>query len=94
MVNVRKRGKGYQYFFEIASVDGKRKQKTKSGFKTRAEAEKEGVIAYNEYMNTGHVFTPKNMSYSDYLDYWMKEHCEINLKYWINGKRFINTRRS
>ncbi len=21
------------------------------------------------------------MSYSDYLDYWMKEHCEINLKY-------------
>lgn len=81
MVNVRKRGKGYQYFFEIASVDGKRKQKTKSGFKTRAEAEKEGVIAYNEYMNTGHAFTPKNISYSDYLDYWMKEHCEINLKY-------------
>lgn len=21
------------------------------------------------------------MSYSDYLDYWMKEHCEVNLKY-------------
>lgn len=21
------------------------------------------------------------MSYTDYLDYWMKEHCEINLKY-------------
>ena len=21
------------------------------------------------------------MSYSDYFDYWMKEHCEINLKY-------------
>ena len=21
------------------------------------------------------------MSCSDYLDYWMKEHCEINLKY-------------
>lgn len=33
MVNVRKRGKGYQYYFEIAPVDGKRKQQVKSGFK-------------------------------------------------------------
>ena len=35
MVNVRKRGKGYQYYFEIAPVDGKRKQQVKSGFKTK-----------------------------------------------------------
>ena len=39
MVNVRKRGKGYQYYFEIAPVDGKRKQQVKSGFKTKKEAE-------------------------------------------------------
>ena len=38
-VNIRKRGKVYQYQFEAASVDGKRKQITKSGFKTKAEAE-------------------------------------------------------
>ena len=38
-VNVRKRGKVYQYQFEAASVDGKRKQITKSGFKTKKEAE-------------------------------------------------------
>lgn len=81
MVNVRKRGNSYQYYFEIAPVDGKRKQKVKSGFKTKAEAYNEGMKAYNEYNNTGHSFTPKTMSYSDYLDYWMKEHCEINLKY-------------
>ena len=54
---------------------------TKSGFKTKAEAEKAGTIAYNEYMQTGHSFVPSTMSYSDYLDYWLKEHCEINLKY-------------
>ena len=54
---------------------------TKSGFKTKAEAEKAGTIAYNEYMQTGHSFVPSIMSYSDYLDYWLKEHCEINLKY-------------
>ena len=47
MVNVRKRGNLYQYQFEIAPVDGKRKQVTKSGFKTKAEAEKENVKLKN-----------------------------------------------
>ena len=51
-VNVRKRGKVYQYQFEAASIDGKRKQITKSGFKTKKEAEIEGTKAYNEYNNT------------------------------------------
>ena len=45
MVNVRKRGKVFQYQFEIAPVDGTRKY----GFKTKQEAEKAGIIAYNEY---------------------------------------------
>ena len=53
MVDVRKRGSGYQYYFEIAPVDGKRKFLSKSGFKTKSEAEKEGVIAYNDYLNIG-----------------------------------------
>ena len=40
MANVRvmKRGKVYQYQFEIAPVDGKRKYINKSGFKTKKEA--------------------------------------------------------
>lgn len=80
-VNIQKRGKVYQYQFEIAPVNGKRKFINKSGFKTKAEAEKEGIIAYNEYMNTGHKFVPSSMSYSDFLDYWIKEYCEINLQY-------------
>lgn len=41
MVNVRKRGNFYQYQFEVAPINGKRKQVTKSGFKTKAEAEKQ-----------------------------------------------------
>lgn len=81
MVNVRKRGKGYQYYFEIAPVNGKRKQEVKSGFKTKKEAYEEGMKAYNKYNQTGHSFTPKTISYSDYLDYWLKEHCQVNLKY-------------
>lgn len=81
MVNVRKRGNFYQYQFEVAPINGKKKQVTKSGFKTKAEAEKAGIKAYNEYDQTGHSFKPSTISYSDYLDYWLKEHCEINLKY-------------
>ena len=48
MVNVRKRGNFYQYQFEVAPINGKRKQVTKSGFETKAEAEKAGIKAYNE----------------------------------------------
>ena len=79
MVNVRKRGNFYQYQFEVAPINGKRKQVTKSGFKTKAEAEKAGIKAYNEYDQTGHSFKPSTISYSDYLDYWLKEHCGIIL---------------
>ena len=60
---------------------GKRKQKVKSGFKTKKEAEEAGIKAYNEYNETGHSFVPSAMSYSDYLDYWIENYCHINLKY-------------
>lgn len=81
MVNVRKRGKSYQYYFEGAPVNGKRKQICKSGFKSKKEAEREGVKAFNEYNQIGKTYDTNNMSYSDYLDYWMDKHCKINLKY-------------
>lgn len=35
MVNIKKRGKVYQYQFEIAKVEGKRKYIIKSAFKTK-----------------------------------------------------------
>ena len=80
-VTVQKRGKYYQYKFEIASVDGKRKFLNKSGFKTKSEAEREGILAYNEYLNTGRSIKSNEMSYSDFLDYWLDNYCKINLKY-------------
>ena len=80
-VGIKKRGKVYQYQFEIASVKGKRKWITKSGFKTKAEAEKEGNKAYTEYLNAGIPFKENNISYSDYLDYWVTNYCRTNLKY-------------
>ena len=81
MVNVRKRGKVYEYSFDVAKIEGKRKRVSKSGFKTKAEALKQGMIAYNEYLNTGRNIKTNEMSYSDFLDYWLNNHCKINLKY-------------
>lgn len=54
MVNIRKRGKVYQYQFEIAKVDGKRKYISKSGFKTKNEALMAGMKVWwiYKWMNT------------------------------------------
>lgn len=81
MVSVRKRGKVYEYRIEIASIDGTRKWITKSGFRTKQEALEEGALAYNEYHRVGKVHRNKEMSYSDYLDYWIDTYCNFNLKY-------------
>lgn len=41
-VTVQKRGEVYQYKFEIASIDGKRKFKNKSGFATKKRSKTSG----------------------------------------------------
>ena len=88
-VTIQKRGKYYQYKFEVAKVNGKRKFINKSGFATKDEAIKAGNIAYTEYLNTGLVFKEKEISFSDYLDYWYENYCEVNLKY--NTRRTYKT---
>ena len=88
-VTIQKRGKYYQYKFEVAKVDGKRKFINKSGIGTKDKAIKAGNIAYTEYLNTGLVFKEKEISFSDYLDYWYENYCEVNLKY--NTRRTYKT---
>ncbi len=86
MINIRKRGFVYQYCFEAGKVNGKRKQITKSGFRTKNEAYVAGQKAYDEFIN-GVITNECNMLYGDYLDYWMKEYFEINYKY-STAKRY------
>ena len=74
-INVRKRGNVYEYFFEGAKVNNKRTRITKSGFKTKNEAYEYGYKAYEEYHNGG-VKKESQMSYADYLDYWMENYFE------------------
>lgn len=70
----------YEYAFEIASVDGKRKRKTKSGFATKREAREAGKIAQQAYEHVGQVVEPSDMSYSDFLDLWIEKDCKLTCK--------------
>lgn len=85
-INVRKRGNKWQYQFEAAKVEGKRKQITKSGFNTKKEALEAGVKALAEYNNSGLHFEPSEISVSDYFDYWYDNYVKLELK--------MNTQRS
>lgn len=89
MISIRKRGNTYQYCFEAGKVNGKRRQITKCGFKTKNEAYTAGQKAYDEFIN-GVTSIECNMLYGDYLDYWMKEYFEINYKY-STAKRYKET---
>ena len=92
-VNVRNRNKGkvdktgrpkpanWEYRFEAAKIDGKRKHISKSGFRTKKEAEDAGAKALAEYNNAGMKFEPSDMSYADYLDYWFDNYVKVSCKY-------------
>ena len=47
--------KVYEYSFEMASVDGKRKRKSKSEFASKRDARIAGRKALSEYENVGQV---------------------------------------
>lgn len=85
-INVRDRNKGtdrkpnWEYRFEAASIDGKRKHISKSGFRTKKEALEAGAKALAEYNNCGETFTPSEISVSDYLNLWFKQYCIPNFK--------------
>lgn len=85
-VNVRNRKRkdgsnNWEYRFEAAKVDGKRKSISKSGFKTKKDALEAGTKALAEYNNAGVSFTPSEISFADYLDYWFDNYVKTSLKY-------------
>lgn len=87
-INVRDRNRNspdkkpnWEYRFEAAKIDGKRKHISKAGFRTKKEALEAGAKALAEYNNAGAHFEPSEISLSDYLDLWYKQYCVINLKY-------------
>lgn len=80
-INVRKRGDKWEYRFEGAKIDGKRKQISKGGFRTKKECLEAGTKALAEYNHSGLNFEPSEISVHDYLDYWFDNYCKLELKY-------------
>lgn len=89
-VGTRKRGDKWQYYFEGAKVNGKRKQIVKSGFKTSKEAYAAGVKALAEYEGGNMPKAPATLSVSDYLDHWVKLYVDTNLRL-STKKNYVNT---
>lgn len=84
IVRNRKKADGsnnWEYRFESARVDGKRKHISKSGFKTKKDALDAGAKALAEYNQAGQRFNPSEISMSDYLDYWFDNYVKPSLKY-------------
>lgn len=79
-ITIRKRRKYWEYSFEGARIEGKRKRISKSGFRTKAEASAVGIKARAEFNEAGLYFVPSEISFSDFLDYWMETYCRANLK--------------
>lgn len=78
-LGARKRGKTWEWFFESARIDGKRKRITKGGYRTKADAIEAGTQAKAEYDNAGAHFLPSEISVADFYDFWLEEYCKVNL---------------
>lgn len=76
---VRKRGKTWYYYFDAAKINGERNKIEKGGFRTQKEAIEARAAAITEYKNSGRVFSPSDISVSDYLDYWLENAIRKNI---------------
>lgn len=77
----RKRGTTWEYRFESAKVNGKRKYISKSGFRTQKEALVAGTQALVEYQNGGLSHSPSDISVSDYMGVWLEKYVRVNLRH-------------
>lgn len=78
--HIRKRGDKWYYSYEAANIDGKRKRIERVGGKTKKEAEAALRNALQEYNNSGTHYDVKEISFSDYLDYWMNNYVKIECR--------------
>lgn len=87
-LNIRDRNENFpgrtpnwEYRFEAAKIEGKRKSVSKSGFKTKKEAFEAGTRALAAYNNAGVHFTPSEVGVSDFLDIWFESYAKLNTSY-------------
>lgn len=78
---LRKRGDNWYYYFEAPKSNGKRKKIERKGGKTKAEAKEALIKTLYEYQTGQLNIDSKNMSYSEYLDFWHKNYIQLNCKF-------------
>lgn len=79
---VRKRNGSWYYYFDLGKIDGKRKKiERKTNATTKTEAERILRQKVTEYENNGVIFEPSETTLHEYLDFWLKEYVELNLKH-------------
>ena len=76
----RKKPANWEYRFPIASVNGKRQHASQAGFNTQKEALEAGTKALAEYLNAGSYHKPSDISVADYLDQWLEQYVNMNLR--------------
>lgn len=79
--NGKPKAPNWEYRFEAAKVGGKRKHISKAGYRTKRDAEIAGAKALAEYENSGKRFEPSDISFADYLDFWLENYVKLSCKY-------------
>ena len=78
--NIRKRGETYTYYAYVTEPDGRRRQISKGGFRTRREAEAARVEAANS-IQTGAFVRPERITVAGFLvDEWLPSRRPPNLE--------------
>jgi len=86
--HVRKRGKKWCFVVDLPTIDGKRKQKWYSGYKTKKEAEKEMNRILNE-INNNTLVIPNDSTIDEYLTYWLDSYKDKLSPTTISGYKII-----
>ena len=76
--NGKKKKPNWQWRFEIM-IAGKKKSFSKSGFRTKAEAEEAGTKAFLEYTQ-GKETKPADIAFSELLEQWLKIYVDQELR--------------
>lgn len=77
---VRKRGTKWYYYYDEATIDGKRKKRERVGGDTKKEALAELRKALDDYDKTGFSIKENDMSVADYLDYYFEHYVMTELR--------------
>ena len=93
--SIVKKGKNYSVIVDIGKVNGKRKQKWFSGFKTKKEAENKLTEVLSQLKNNSYI-EPTKTTLAEFLNMWLEECAKPNIAittysgYSVNITKHIN----